>query len=292
MLSRKILHADMRSINSTNAGVDSAVLLLGAAGRLGRILWRHWPVANQLRGQSRRAVSGMIQFDPLTDAKALKAASSGVGAVVCLSGVTPAHAAASGDAMHLNTDLALAAIDAAPRDARVFVASSAAVYGAADGPQFEGDVLHPVSDYGRAKQAMEKAALAAGDGRVCVLRIGNVAGADAILGGWRAGMTLDQLPDGGTPRRSYIGPQTLARVVHALSVADTVPQIVNMASPGVIAMGDLLDAAGLEWTPRAPTGPVIEEVALDTGILEGFYDFDPDESTPHGMVAQWHKGQT
>lgn len=265
---------------------ESDVLILGAGGRLGQMLCRHWPQRQHLRKQSRRSLSGMLQFDLLADPQALERAATNVSAVICLSGVTPAHAAASGDAMQLNTDLALAAIAAAPQGVRVFVASSAAVYGAAQGPHLETDVVTPVSDYGQAKHAMEQAALAQGQGRVCVLRIGNVAGADAILGGWRAGMQLDQLPDGGTPQRSYIGAKTLAQVVHRLCVAKDVPEIINIAAPGLVAMGDLLDAAGLAWQPRAPQGRVIAQVALDTSALERLYRFEPSECTPQGMVAQ------
>ena len=192
--------------------------------------------------------------------------------------------------MSLNTDLALAAIDAAPPDARVFVVSSAAVYGAADGPHLETSKVVPVSEYGSAKREMEIAALARGGGRVCVLRIGNVAGADAILGGWRAGMTLDQLADGSTPRRSYIGPKTLVHVIHTLCGAAQLPDILNIAAPGVIEMGALLDSAELAWSPRTPVGPVIEEVVMDTTALEQFYSFTRQECSAAGMVAQWREG--
>lgn len=290
MLCRKILHGGMRSITSIYLGDVSTVLILGAGGRLGQMLWQHWPEGAQLRGQSRRAVDGLLQFDPLSDPKALARASKAADIIICLSGVTPAHAAASGDAMHLNTDLALAALDAAPQGARVFVASSAAVYGAANGPHSEDGLVAPVNEYGRAKLAMEKAVLSHGQGRVCVLRIGNVAGADAILGSWREGMMLDQLPDGSTPRRSYIGPSTLARVVHGLCLAQSIPDIVNVAAPGMVGMGDLLDAAGFAWTPREPKFDVIPEVSLDTQTLERFYAFEPDECTAPGMVAQLGKG--
>lgn len=278
----------MRSIISTNVTDDSRMLLLGAGGRLGHMLMQHWPVQSQIKGQSRREIDGLLRFDPLSSPSDLIAASLGVQAIICLSGVTPAHAAASGDAMSLNKDLALAAIDAAPAATRVFVASSAAVYGAADGPHFESAIVSPVSEYGRAKLEMEQAALAAGGGRVCVLRIGNVAGADAILGGWRTGMELDVLPDGRTPRRSYIGPKSLAKVIHALTVVPTLPDIVNIAAPGVVEMGELLDAAGLEWASRKPNTNVIEEVALDTSRLEELYQFEPAECSPREMFAQWN----
>lgn len=280
----------MRSIVTRNRTEVYHDLLLGGGGRLGRMLRQHWPQGHGLCVQSRQNKDGMLVFDPLLDPERLRAASVGRRAIICLSGVTPAHAAACGDAMSLNTDLALAAIDAAPRDARVFVVSSAAVYGAADGPHSESDDVSPVSEYGHAKRAMEIAALERGGGRVCVLRIGNVAGADAILGGWRAGMRLDQLADGRTPRRSYIGPKTLAQVIHTLCGAVDLPDIMNIAAPGVIEMGALLDSAGFEWAPRTPVGPVIEEVMLDTAALERFYTFTPQECSAAGMVAQWRIG--
>jgi len=192
--------------------------------------------------------------------------------------------------MSLNTDLALASIAAAPVGVRVLVASSAAVYGAAVGPHIETAAVTPVSAYGHAKREMEQAALKQGGGRVCVMRIGNVVGADAILGGWRPGMEIDSLPDGRTPRRSYIGPQTLARVIHRLCAAPAVPDVLNIAAPGLIGMGELLDSAGLAWSPRTPQAGVIEEVALDTSELEKLYCFVPEDCTADGMVAQWTDG--
>ncbi|KEJ90739.1 NAD-dependent epimerase [Sulfitobacter donghicola DSW-25 = KCTC 12864 = JCM 14565] len=266
-------------------------MLLGAGGRLGRMLWENWPVAGQLKGQSRRKLEGMLQFDPLNDPEKLASAMAGVAAVVCLSGVTPAHGRASGDSMDLNKTLALAAVNSAPEGVRVFVASSAAVYGAAIGPHSEDTNVAPVSEYGAAKLAMEQAALAQGQGRTCVLRIGNVAGADAILGGWQEGMALDELPDGSTPRRSYIGARSLAHVVHRLCFAEDLPQIINIAAPGVVAMGDLLDAAGLAWTRRPSGDQTIPEVALETSRVERFYSFEVNECTPKGMVEQLHNSE-
>ena len=280
----------MASIVRKNGTEVYRDLLLGGGGRLGQMLRHHWPQGGHLCAQSRQESGGMLVFDPLRDPEMLRTASAGRRAIICLSGVTPAHSATSGDAMSLNTDLALAAVDAAPSDARVFVVSSAAVYGAADGPHVEASRVTPVSDYGHAKREMEIAALARGAGRVCVLRIGNVAGADAILGGWRAGMTLDQLVDGGTPRRSYIGPKTLAHVIHTLCGTVQLPDILNIAAPGVIEMGALLDSAELAWAPRTPAGPVIEEVLINTKALEKFYTFTPQECSAAGMVAQWREG--
>lgn len=251
-----------------------------------------WPDSTDLACQSRAPGPGVVSFDPLHDSDRLAAAMRGRRAVVCLSGVTPAHAAATGDPFSLNTDLALAALNAAAGAGvpRLMLASSAAVYGAAGGPLAEDMLCAPVSDYGRAKLQMEQAAAALAKDReqpVTMLRIGNVAGADAILGGWRADMRLDTLPDGSTPERSYIGPKTLAAVVHRLCLLDDLPEILNVAAPGTVAMGDLLDAAGLRWSSRAAGPATIGKVQLQTRRLENLVEFAPNAGTAESLVAEW-----
>lgn len=280
-------------MTSDRCGQINNVLLLGATGRLGGMLRRHWPTPADLRCQSRQARPGFLAFDPLVQQRQALASAQGVAAVICLSGITPVTAAA-GVSFDLNSDLALAAIDLAGCAGvpRVFVASSAAVYGRALGALSEGQQATPVSDYGTSKLAMEQAARAAAQKAgvaLTILRIGNVAGADAIVGGWRAGMQIDQFADGSTPRRSYIGPVTLARVLHHLTRAADLPEVLNIAAPGTVEMGALLDAAGLAWRPRPATQGAIAQVALDTKALERHVDFAADSSTPAGIVAEWRR---
>ncbi len=205
--------------------------------------------------------------------------------VLCLAGVTPGSDRDMGD----NVTLARAVLDASltARAGRVFLFSTAAVYGTLPGPLCEAGSVAPLSDYGRAKCAMEDMA-AAYPHPSTVLRLGNVAGADAILGGWRAGFALDVLPEGGTPRRSYIGPGALARVLGDLTRAADLPATLNVAAPGAVAMGDLLDAAHLDWTPRPATGNTIANVTLDITRLARFTDFHPLDSTAAGIVADWN----
>lgn len=269
-----------------------SVLVLGATGRIGTILRRVWPAlwpdADTL-WQSRRPMPGpgWAQLDPLAAPDALARAARGRDAVLCLAGVVPGQGGEMGD----NTALALAAIRAgAAAGARVLLASSAAVYGAQGGALSEDAPLAPVSDYGRAKADMERQAAALADRlgvRATALRIGNVAGADAILGGWRPGFALDRFADGRTPRRSYIGPASLARVLGGLAGQGGLPPVLNLAAPGAVEMGALLDAAGLGWTPRPAPDTAIAEVVLDTGGLQRIVGFDPAESDPATMVAQW-----
>ncbi|MDE4134806.1 NAD(P)-dependent oxidoreductase [Phaeobacter sp. QD34_3] len=284
-----------------------ATLVLGASGRIGRTLRRCWsrgllaplPDPVSLRWQARRrpADSQKTQdwriFDPLKDPKALAEAARGCAAILCLAGVTPARAGQGGADMEDNIRLGEAALRAgAATGARVLLTSSAAVYGNQSGLLREETPLQPASPYGLAKAEMEArcVALAADLGvEVSMLRIGNIAGLDAILGGWRAGFQLDCLADGRTPRRSYIGPSTLAQVLAALLFAPDLPGVINVAQPGAIEMGDLLRAAGLDFSPRPAPETVIGEVALDVSRLIALLPTQsaPAAANPAQMVAEW-----
>ena len=264
------------------------VLVLGATGRIGAELRKCWP-AGQGRWQARapQPGPGWVIADPLAAPAALARAAAGCAAVLCLAGITPA-AAARGAAYDLNRALALAAVRAgADSGAQVLLASSAAVYGRAPGPLREDAAPAPVSEYGHAKAEMETAALDLGaqlNIRVCALRIGNIAGLDAALGGWRPGFVLDRFADGRTPRRSYIGPRSMARLLGTLAGAE-LPEVLNLAAPGAVEMGALLDAAGRAWTPRAAPPGAIPEVVFDLARLARLAALEP--ATPAGLVAEW-----
>jgi nucleoside-diphosphate-sugar epimerase len=278
------------------------VVVLGATGRIGGILRRGWA---QGAGQGRfdvlwqaRAGAGTgpqtdpesdsetwAVFDPLKDPDALARAVKGARAILCLAGVVPGR----GGDMADNAALARAAIRAgAISGAKVLLTSSAAVYGARPGVLDEATPLAPVSAYGQAKADMEArgAELAHDLGVVvCALRIGNIAGVDAILGGWKPGFSLDRFADGRTPRRSYIGAQTLTRVLGDLLMADRLPGVLNVASPGPVEMGALLDAAGLDWVPRPAPDGAIDVVALSTEALARYTSLP--EISPAALVGEW-----
>jgi len=194
------------------------------------------------------------------------------------------------DAM-LATRLCAAAKDQA---IPLFLCSSAAIYGDRPGPHAEDDAAIPVTPYGRGKLWMEQAAIDSG-ARVTCLRIGNVAGADALLGPHRpdsaARITLDVFPDGSTPRRSYIGPLTLAQVLAdlmGLAVAKTrLPPTLNLAAPGDVSMADLLAAAGLDWSGQAAPPTALPRLTLDTKRLLRLVDLPPDAGTAPRLVREW-----
>lgn len=295
------------------------IILLGATGRVGcliRAALAQKPADGvQIRPQTRDPIlaqnAGWFHFDPL----AAKVPAAGpfpalpkgsFAALIDLTGVTGGGKAA----LEVNPRLALAGLALARHLAipQVFLASSAAVYGAAGVAHVlaETDPVAPASDYGRSKLAMEQAAFdwQAGQGpsapRLTCLRIGNVAGADQLLlNAGRAEQTaplmLDRFADGSTPRRSYIGSETLAAVLVSLirAAADgkVLPDILNIAAPGAVSMADLLDAYAAAGHPvarqdRAAPKTAIPLVALDTTRLEAFHRFTTADSEPREMIRQ------
>ncbi|WP_372574047.1 NAD-dependent epimerase/dehydratase family protein [Ruegeria jejuensis] len=268
-------------------------LVLGATGRIGRVLQQCWQAdTGSVLWQTRRAsvpnpALNWARFDPLQDPATLSEAMQGRAALLCLAGVIPGR----GTDLHQNATLAEAAIRAAERvGARVLLTSSAAVYGDRAGRLPENLPPQPVNDYGRAKAEMEAGggALARKLGvEFCVLRIGNIAGLDAILGGWQPGFELDVFDGGRSPRRSYIGVQSLARVLAGVLAAPRLPEILNIAAPEVVEMGALLDAAGRRWTPRPAPDSAIAEVRLDTSALQQIAPVPAEHADPVQMVAQW-----
>lgn len=282
-----------------------AILVLGAAGRIGGVLRRDWPTllpaGADLRWQARRHPADYAAGEawhilaPLEDPASLVRAAEGVDTILCLAGVTPGH----GGDLDDNVRLAEAAIKAAQastrgsdRKTRVLLASSAAVYGNQPGVLSEEAPLHPATPYGAAKAAMETRALRLGAEAgvaVTALRIGNIAGLDAILGGWRPGFQLDRFADSTTPRRSYIGGQMLAQVLAALVQRPGLPEVLNLAQPGPVAMGDLLRAAGLDFSLRPAPDSAIPEVALEVTRLAGLLppDVPLPPADPAQLVAEW-----
>jgi nucleoside-diphosphate-sugar epimerase len=278
-------------MTSAQKGHFMRILVLGATGRIGTMLQWAWADAAevsalwQIRGDT--AAADWISCDILHDAEGLKAACARADVILTLAGVTPA----AGHDLAQNTDLALA-VQRAAEGRPHLLASSAAVCGRVGGLCRESDAVQPAAPYGSAKLAMERAVLAEG-GPVTCLRIGNVAGADQILGraGQGVALTLDRFPDGCTPRRSYIGPATLARVLADLAIAagqgTALPDILNVTAPGTVEMGALLDAAGIAWGARSAPKNAIAEVALDTSTLSRFTSLDPATGTAPALVAEW-----
>jgi hypothetical protein len=132
-------------------------------------------------------------------------------------------------------------------------------------------------------------------GRLTILRIGNIAGFDTLLGGLRPGVPARLDPVEGQasgPIRSYIGPVTLARVLSQLATLAAqdaaLPSVLNIGA-GAVAMGDLLDAAGAEWTFGPKNPKVIPRVKLDITCLQNLVDLPPDAGQAATIVAEWRR---
>ena len=269
-------------------------LILGATGQVGQALARVWP---------QQSGSGIWQHRPGADPALLSlcpgptlewdllsgsapSLPQGISGMVVLAGVM------GGDetALARNREIALAAV-AAARAAdipRILVASSQAVYGTEKTRVSEADSCHPIAPYGRAKWQMERAL--AGQPGVTCLRLGNVVGADNLFrtAGQRA-ITLDKFPDGQNPRRSYIGPVSLAQVlVGLLDPALDLPAVLNVASPGLVSMGALMQAAGVPFEQQLAPLTALPELELDVSQLLGLVPLAP--ATPEALIAEARQG--
>lgn len=226
-------------------------LVLGATGRVGCAL-RASGVMQGAIWQSRTPRAGFLTWDMLHD-PAPDVVCSGV---IQLAGDVDSYAALAEVACDLGDAL----------DVPVLIASTQAVYGPQMGALSEDMPCQPASDYGRAKLAMEQAV--AGRRATC-LRIGNVAGSDALFRSMTAGpVGLDEISAGQGPRRAMIGPVTLAHVLLGLLETE-IPPVLNVAQPGLIDMADLLRAAGATWAWQAAPETALAALELDLTALIG-----------------------
>lgn len=273
--------------------MTQAPLFLGIGGRVGRLMRPFLPGGAILAG---RGGPGLV-WDLAAGSRPLldHAGRHGVpAALVVLAGVTPA----TGPDMAANVVVAQTAMTAAQAAGvrRVLLASSAAVYGrpppeAPERPHHEADPLAPASAYGAAKQAMEAAALPFRDAglEVCALRIGNVAGADALLLNAPGPVRLDRFADGGGPVRSYVGPASLARILVALCDPGlTLPAALNLAAPRPVSMQALARAAGFRWSWVPAPDRAVQWQLLDCRALAALVPIGDSEGRAETLIRQWH----
>jgi nucleoside-diphosphate-sugar epimerase len=276
------------------------VLITGAAGQLGRMLRSAWADAGPLGFEpiwSARLANGSddLAWDILSGPAPRIAE---VAIVLHLAGVLHGTPSALSANAAMGLKVCAAAKLAGAR--HVFLASSASVYGLSFHDHFEAQTPAPFSDYGRAKLAMERAALcwAHDEGPnapgVTCLRIGNVLGADALFGHGLSGreVVLDTIVgQPGGPQRSYIGPVALAKALADLiaqTLAGTImPPILNVASPGAVFMADLLNAARTPFRFGPPNCRVTPKVSLATTKLSRIVTLGAANAAE--MVADWRR---
>lgn len=204
-----------------------------------------------------------------------------VNAVIVLAGVTRGSAAQ----LAQNTALAQAGCAIANQlGVKTLLASSQAVYGRITGFLSEADTPSPVTPYGQAKWDMEQAVSKQSD--VTCLRIGNVAGCDGLFQAMERGaVQIDQFADGQGPRRMMIGPRDLANVLGVLcSTHATLPKVLNVASPGLVAMNEMATAASATWGWQPAPDTALPVLAMDVSALDQHIALG--KATAQEMVAQ------
>lgn len=263
-------------------------LIIGGSGRVGRMLAALWPHGQTTALWQRRVAAAPIGnhdviWDPL--ATATPDMPRPINAVIVLAGVT--HG--TPDNLAQNTALAQAGCALGARlGVKTLIASSQAVYGRATDVMSEADTPAPATPYGQAKLDMEHS-VSNCTGVTC-LRIGNVAGCDGLFQAMGRGpIPLDQFDDGQGPRRMMIGPRDLADVLaHLSGYQHPLPKILNIASPALIAMQDLADAAGTVWEWQPAPATALPVLAMDMGALATV--MPPPTTTATDLVAQARDG--
>ncbi len=266
------------------------VLITGASGRVGRALRAVWgqkhPEALEILWQSRDlAADGDLFWD--VGQTPMPVLPKGL-IVLHLAGKT--SGTAQDLAQNVVVTAAVCAATVAAEARHMFMISTAAVYAPGALPLDEAMAPAPQNPYGASKLAAEEVAVQVMQGRLTILRLANLAGADALLGNARPGVSVSLDPIGGQmggPERSYIGPRvladTLAALIRLAAGGLPLPLLLNLAQQPPVAMADLLQARGQAWSFGPPRAAAVPRVALNTDRLAMLIDVP--RTSPEGLIA-------
>lgn len=263
--------------------MTSGPVILGASGRVGRMLCRLWQAGVldfggtplwQFRGpvtEPYQTLTWDILRQTPPDIRPVS--------VICLAG---------GPGVAENAALAQAAVTFA-KGAPLLFASTQAVYGPQPGVLREGDPCQPQGDYGTTKLAAEQGL--APRANATSLRIGNVVGADMLSLKMTEGVvTLDQFPDGQGPRRMMIGPLAFGQACIDLLALTDRPPVLNLAQPGLVAMEDMLEAAGADWHWQTAPSTALPALEMDLRLIQSLITLppaDPARMLEEAKAAGW-----
>jgi nucleoside-diphosphate-sugar epimerase len=251
------------------------LIMTGAQGRIGRLIraFAHSPEFGHFSMvcTARQPASGVSGWDMMHGPVPLLPEG---GVLLHLAGAVPGRGKSAGMAENLVHARAILAVDRAHPFAHVVFLSSVAVYGPAPGILGESAPPLPQSDYGRSKLDAERLLAKALGSRLTILRLANLAGADALLGAppGTGAQILDPVPGQPSgPERSYIGPATFAKALGDLltkqATGADLPPILNVAQPGAVAMADLLQVSGRSWRFGPERAGIIPRVEVDVTKL-------------------------
>lgn len=284
---------DLAGMRRKNLGAtlsESTVIVTGAAGRVGAILKRVWaaepPAALRVLWSQRQAGVAKDCVLPWDIGAGPAPAWPHDAVLLHLAGTTGAEDPA------VNPGLIPPLLEACRRNRvrHIVFLSTAAVYAPGPLPARESDPPAPPGAYGAAKLEAERLLTASGL-PLTILRLGNLAGADALLSPRAPGAAIRLDPVAGQPGgplRSWIGPMSfarvLARLLHRIALAEPLPPVLNLVQAPPLGMADLLRASGLEWSWAPPNPAVVPVATQDNGALHRLLALPP--ASPAQMIAE------
>jgi len=104
-------------------------------------------------------------------------------------------------------------------------------------------------------------------------------------------VVLDQFADGQSPKRMMIGPRALGQaLIDLLAAPQIAAPVINVAQPGMVAMADLLAAAGHRWTWQEAPATAIPSLELDLSAMQRLITVpaaDPATLVTEARLAGW-----
>ena len=156
---------------------------------------------------------------------------------------------------------------------RVFHFATGAIYAPSAQTLTEDSETVPRHAYGRSKLMAELAVPAARAHRATFLRLGNVAGADALFRAFSRNelVTLDRFSDGRGPQRTYVAPDDLVKVlIHLMyNRVEELPHALNVGGRVPVDMAEIVKARNIPMQRVAAPATALPIQWLSVDRLSG-----------------------